>query len=97
VSRHRLTEDAERDLDEIVGFVALDSVAAARQVLQDLHSAMQQLAGMPRMGHVRRELAEEDVRFWVVHSYLIVYRAYVEPIEVVRVVSGFRDLIELLR
>lgn len=37
------------------------------------------------------------MRFWVVHSYLIVYRAEVEPIEVVRVVSGFRDLIELLR
>jgi plasmid stabilization system protein ParE len=97
VSRYRLTEDAERDLDEIVGFVALDSIAAARQVLHDLHGAMQRLAEMPRMGHVRRELAEDDVRFWVVHSYLIVYRAEVAPIEVVRVVSGYRDLVELLR
>lgn len=50
MSRYRLTEDAERDLDEIVGFVALDSIAVARQVLRDLHGAMQQLAEMPRMG-----------------------------------------------
>jgi hypothetical protein len=42
-------------------------------------------------------LTEDDVRFWVVHSYLIAYRAEVTPIQVLRVVSGYRDLGGLLR
>ena len=97
MSRYRLSEDAERDLEELVDFVAADSVEAARKVLADLFAAMQQLADMPRMGHVRPEIAEDDVRFWVVHSYLIAYRAEVEPIQALRVVSGYRDLAGLLR
>ena len=96
MSRYQLSEDAERDLDEIVDFVAADSVEASRRVLADLLAAMQQLADMPRMGHVRRELAEDDVRFWVVHSYIIAYRAEVEPIQVLRVLSGYRELGGLL-
>lgn len=97
MSRYLVSADAERDLVEIIDFVALDSPAAAQRVLENLHLAMQQLADMPRMGFQRRELAEDDVRFWVVHSYLIVYRAEVEPIQVLRVVSGYRDLVDLLR
>jgi plasmid stabilization system protein ParE len=97
VSRYRLSEDALRDLEEIVDFVAMDSVEASRRVLGDLLAAMAQLAEMPRMGHVRPEVAEVDVRFWVVHTYLIAYRTETDPIEVLRVVSGYRDLSGLLR
>jgi plasmid stabilization system protein ParE len=97
VSRYALSADAALDLEEIVDFVAADSVEASRRVLADLLAAMQQLADMPRMGHVRREVAEDDVRFWVVHSYVIAYRAEVDPIQVLRVVSGYRDLAGLLR
>lgn len=97
MSRYTLSADAALDLEEIVDFVAADSVEASRRVLGDLLAAMQQLADMPRMGHVRRDVAEDDVRFWVVHSYLIAYRAEVEPIQVLRVVSGYRDLAGLLQ
>ena len=62
MSRYTLSEDAERDLDEIVAFVAADSIEASRRLLGDLDRAMQQLAEMPRMGHVRREVAEDDIR-----------------------------------
>ncbi len=47
---------------------------------------------MPGMGHSRNDLADETLRAWPVHSYLIVYRPAQRPIEIVRVVSGFRDL-----
>jgi plasmid stabilization system protein ParE len=97
VIRYVLSEDAETDLDELVEFVAADSIEAARRLLGDLDQAMLQLAEIPHMGHVRAELAETDVRFWVVHSYLIVYRAEVTPIQVLRIISGYRDLVELLR
>ena len=52
----------------------------------------------PALGHVRRDLApdREDIRFWPVGRYLIVYRERKKGIEVVRIVSGERDLRSLL-
>jgi antitoxin ParD1/3/4/toxin ParE1/3/4 len=41
------------------------------------------------------DLDDETLRVWPVHSYLIVYRPEQKPIEIVRVVSGFRDLFTL--
>ncbi len=96
MSGYVLSDEADQDLEDIVGFVAGDSFKAARQVLADIEQAMARLAEMPRMGFMRRELAEDDVRFWVVHSYLVVYRAEVEPIQILRIISGYRDLVELL-
>lgn len=51
---------------------------------------------MPEIGHRREDLADEPLRFWPVYSYLVIYRADVSPIEVVRVLSGYRDVAELL-
>lgn len=38
------------------------------------------------------DLASESLRFWPVYSYLIIYRPNSEPIEVVRVLHGARDI-----
>lgn len=91
-----LSDSAANDIDDILDFIAADSVEAARHVFDDLDAAMQRLAEMPRIGHVRTEVAPNVVRFWVVHSYLIVYLADERPIRILRVISGFRDLVELL-
>ena len=37
------------------------------------------------------------MRFWVVHTYVIAYRTETEPIQVLRVFSGYRDLRGLLQ
>jgi plasmid stabilization system protein ParE len=52
---------------------------------------------MPGMGHANADLAGPEVRFWPLHSYLIIYRDDVRPIHVLRVVSGERNLFVLLR
>ncbi len=57
---------------------------------------MQRLAGMPELGHVREDLADESLRLWPVRSYLIIYRPDRRPLQIVRVVSGYRDIVELL-
>lgn len=49
------------------------------------------------IGHLRPDLTERPVRFWPVRSYLIVYRADIRPIQVIRVLSGYRDVATLLR
>ncbi len=51
---------------------------------------------MPGMGHRRSDLGDDSLRIWPVFSYLIVYRPETNPLEIVRVVSGYRDLAPLL-
>ena len=95
MTRYALTSRAEVDLTDIVEFIALDSPREARKVLRDLHDAMDHLAELPMIGHSRPGL-QQDLRVWPVHSYLIAYRPTPEPLLVLRVLSGFRDLERLL-
>jgi hypothetical protein len=41
-------------------------------------------------------LIDEPLHFWSVHHYLIIYRAEAQPIEIVRVLSGYRDISQIL-
>lgn len=95
MTRYVLTAAAEADLSEIADFIAIESPNAAIKVLQELRVAMQRLAELPDIGHRRRGLSE-DVRLWPVRSYLIAYQPASEPLLVLRVLSGFRDLERLL-
>ncbi len=44
------------------------------------------------MGHVREDLTRHPVLFWPVDAYLIIYRAEPNPIEIVAVCQGSRDI-----
>ena len=96
MSSFRITPSASRDLDEIYDFVAAENLPAAGRILERFLKAFRTLAGMPGMGHFRPDLTEEPLRFWLVSSYLIVYRPETEPLEIIRVLHGARDLAELL-
>lgn len=95
MSRYVFTPAAANDLEDIWSYIAEDSVPAADRVVDDVLEAIEILAEHPAMGHRREDLADETLRAWPVHSYLIVYRPETRPLEIVRVVSGFRDLIDL--
>lgn len=96
VARYVLSPEALDDLRDIRRYIAQDDRAAAGRVLAELRGAMQQLAEMPLLGHVQEDLAAEPLRFWSVRSYLIVYRPDQRPLQIVRVVSGYRDIFTLL-
>ncbi len=55
------------------------------------------MARMPGMGHVREDLTDEALRVWTVRSYMIVYRPETHPLQIVRVLSGYRDVEAELR
>jgi plasmid stabilization system protein ParE len=44
------------------------------------------------MGHRREDLTPYPVRFWPVGSYLVIYRAGSESLEIVAVTQGSRDI-----
>jgi antitoxin ParD1/3/4/toxin ParE1/3/4 len=94
--RFLLTPAARSDLIEIDEYLRQESTQAATRVLARLRNAMRRLAERPGMGHLREDLADEKLRFWPVYSYLIIYRADVRPIQVVRVLHGSRDVRSLL-
>lgn len=91
-----LSAPAASDLREIHAYIAADDPAAARRILDDLRDAMHRLADLPGLGHVRDDLADETLRVWTVHPYLVIYRPETRPLQIVRVLSGYRDIATLL-
>ena len=87
-----LTPRAEQDVSDIWDYIADDSIEAADRVLAALEKAMLRLAKNPGIGHLREELADRRHRFFLVYSYLIVYRFETKPLQVIRVLHAARDV-----
>lgn len=96
MTRFVLTPRAGLDLDGIWEYIAEDSIERADRVIDEIEAALRMLAENPRIGQVREDLADERHRFWPVLSYLIMYRQDTNPLQIVRIVSGYRDLLALL-
>lgn len=96
MKQYLLAPEVHRDLGNIWLHIAEDNPDAADRVMDALSAAFAKLAQMPNMGHHRLDLASEALRFWPVFNYLIVYRPDTDPLEIVRVVSGYRDVAALL-
>ena len=96
MKRFVLSRLAERDLQGIWAYIADDSVDAADRVLRRLRQEIRDLTKMPGKGHKRPDIQHEDLRFWRVYSYLIVYRFGTKPLEIVRVVHGAQDIPNIL-
>jgi plasmid stabilization system protein ParE len=82
------------DLEEILDYIAADSgsQAVVEKVAGDFATALDALASSPGMGWQRIPLTGPEVRWWRVHSYLLVYDADSRPLRVIRIVHGARDL-----
>jgi plasmid stabilization system protein ParE len=53
---------------------------------------LERLAEFPGLGHRRADIGDPRYHFWAVSSYLIVCIPDTNPLQVIRVVSGYRDL-----
>jgi plasmid stabilization system protein ParE len=94
---YRLTPKAEEDFFTIWTYIAPNNLGAADLLEAELFEACQRLADKPDLGHFRRDLTERPVRFFTVRrTYFIVYDPASEPLEVLRVLHGARDVSWLL-
>ena len=91
-----ISDAAVKDLDDIWTYISADNLNAANRVEGEILSAFQRLSENPKIGHIRKDLTNKPVRFWNVYSYMIVYRGDKQPIEIVRVLSGYRDIVTLI-
>ncbi len=94
---YRLTERAEADVEAIADFIARDSVDAAMKVVLALEDAFGLLASRPCVGHVRQDLTERPLKCWSVYSYLVVYDPSGDPLTIVAVLHGARNVAEILK
>jgi len=98
VNAYRLTSDAAQDLRDLWEYIAADNLDAADQLGERLYRTFDQLAALPRMGHLRPDLAgDRPLLFWPMGAYLIIYRADRHPLEIVAITHGSRDIPTLLR
>lgn len=91
-----LTPKAEDDLNQIWNYIADDNIEVADRILDALEDAFIKLTKIPGLGHTRKELADTRHRFFVVYSYLIVYRHEAECLQIIRVLHAARDVQSIL-
>ena len=94
------TPQAGDDLFEIWSYVAADSVDATDRVEAAILAACNFLAGAPLCGRYRRDLTEHPLRFWTVPrfpSYIVAYNPATQPLQIIRILHGKRDLRRLFQ
>jgi len=97
-ARYVLAPQAALDLVEIWRYIReQSSVATADRIESEILGRLTLLARTPRAGHLREDLTNEQVRFFPVYSYLIVYRPETKPLQIVSIVHGRQDVERILK
>jgi antitoxin ParD1/3/4/toxin ParE1/3/4 len=96
--RYILAPEAARDLVEIWRYIKeQSSLEMADRVESVIRERFTLLAKNPGLGHWRKDLTEESVKFFPVYSYLVVYRPETKPLQIVAILHGRRDVERILR
>lgn len=91
MSRYTFAVQARKDLKEITNRIALDNAAAARRLVDEVKRKCKTVADFPNMGHSYTYLLP-SLRGFFVGDYIVFYFPKQNGIQVVRVLSGYRDL-----
>lgn len=88
----RLTEPAIRDIEQIADYIAREvGLTGAERFLTRLDAKFAQIAQFPNLGRQRNEILSR-LRSLPMDRYLILYIPIERDVDVLRVVSGYRDL-----
>jgi len=99
MSRYQFTPQAVDDLFEIWTYIARGSARAANRVEAEVHNACAFLAEGPLRGRTREEITQLPLRFWTVQAfpnYIIVYDPQSDPLQIIRILHGSRDVLAIL-
>ena len=96
---HRVTPEAEAELDDIWYYIAKESgsIEIADRVVDSVTDRFVLLTRFPRMGRRRDEDLRPGLRSFVVGEYVIIYRLEDEEGLILHVIRGSRDLKALFR
>jgi toxin ParE1/3/4 len=94
MSSYSLSDQAIQDLDDICDYIAQQDPSSASNLFDAIRQKCRQIAEFPNMGKSYTRLSNE-LRGFVVSDYIVFYYPRPDGIDIVRIVSGYRDL-ELL-
>jgi antitoxin ParD1/3/4/toxin ParE1/3/4 len=96
--RYVLAPEAALDLVQIWRYIKRESTETiADRVEATIRDQIISLAKSPGIGHWRKDLTDEAVKFFPVYSYLIIYRPDTKPLHVVAILQGRRNVEQILR
>jgi toxin ParE1/3/4 len=91
----RLTDSAMREIEEITAYLAKNyGFSQSEQFIKKLNSKFSKIVQFPKIGKPRDEILPGS-RMLSVDRYLILYAVIGDDVEILRVVSGYRDLSKL--
>jgi plasmid stabilization system protein ParE len=94
----QLTEDAIFDIDAIWLYLQQkEGTETADRTVTELFKAFYNLAEVPDSGHRRSDLTTGRVLFYKVFSYLIIYAPQSQPLQILGVLHGKRNVSRILR
>lgn len=91
MSKYSISQEAIRDLDDISNYFARVSIEAGESFVKRFADKCKKIIHFPQLGRSYAELMP-NLRDIPLDSYIILYQVIEEEIEIVRVVSGYRDL-----
>jgi toxin ParE1/3/4 len=95
--KYRLTEAAKQDIREIIHHIRhiQKSPQNARVVATRLKTHFAKLVELPRLGHAREQLEDENALVISESGVLVIYDPTLKPLTILRVVHGARDLLRI--
>jgi toxin ParE1/3/4 len=88
---HIISPEASRDLSEIIDYFTNRNIDAGERFVDEVEKKCKYLANFPNMGRSYENI-KVDLRGVPLDGYVILYRVINGGIEIVRVVSGYRNL-----
>ena len=88
---------ALEDMKKIADYIALDNKSASLKMLKLFYKSFDNLCIHPEIGAIRKDFTYKNVRFFKVHKhYLVVYNFDKENLYILRVLSNYQNICELL-
>ena len=85
------------DIEKIADFIVQNNKKAALCLLNDFYIVFDNLCKFPNLGHVRKDFTHKNIRFVLVkQNYVIVYNIENDTICILRVLSNYQEICNLL-
>ena len=91
MSQFIISPTASQDLEEIVDYLSDQSLDVGEQFLVEFNQKCRNLSRFQNMDRSYADLVPH-LRGILIQTYIIFYRKFEDGIEIVRVVSGYRNL-----
>ncbi len=91
MTQYLIAPDAAQDLEEISAYYAINNIEAGEKLLDEFEVRCKYLVSFPKIGRSYKTI-RSDLRGISFSGYIIFYRTTKNIVEILRVVSGSRDL-----